>query len=461
VLAQRNKTTILVDVETKKVRELPEPVDRFVFSKGGDYGIAVLQARAGVVRYDLATFAEKWRTVPAFLSGSGARLARLSPDEKSLVLGDDDRVLVLDAASGEVRGSVKVGTTTTELTFVPSTNHALVVGTTTWNDHKPSTAIVDVDLATLAQKAITVPNCNAPLFVLPDATRGFLSPTFCEEGKASTTKQTWTNPDPVSVVDLSAAGPSFVKNLPGFGPVVADEGAARVVAYLDMKRIDESMFDDKSQIPSKSGAQFHIMTIDPKTLAFTLSPVGNVLPRFAMAKDGQKLLVDATVHSVRAEAKVEATIDPSGKLKISMSLFGQSESLFGTFDLTTKRYTPFAGAPARLDRFVQMGDRKRVFSLATSWDGMGGDLHRVDLDGHVSTSLGKSLRDIGVLADGKTLVLRERLPAARVEVNGTFEWYRREQFCFSLDGVTCSSTVEHQDTTPFLVGQSCVESHDC
>lgn len=461
VLAQRNQTTILVDVTTKKIHELPSQVERFVFSKAGDFGIAVLPNRAGVIRYDLPSFAEKWRAVPVLTYESGARLARLSADEKSLVLGDADRVLVLDATNGDVRGSAKVGTAPTDLTFVPGQNRALVVGTTTWKDHVPATAVVDVDLASLEAKAITVPNCNAPVHVVPDGSRGFLSPTFCEEARPANTTQTWTNPDPVSVIDLAKEGPTFVKNLPGFGPVVADEASSRIVAYLDMKRIDESMFADKSQIPSKSGPQFHIMTIDPRTLAFELSPVGNVLPRFAMAKNGKQLLVDATVQNLRAEAKVEATIDSSGKLKVEVSLFGQSESLFGAFDLDKKTYTGFSGSAARLDRFVQMGDKSRVFSLATSWDGMGGDLYRVDLDAHTSTSLGKNLRDIGVLADGKTLVLRERLPAARVETSVGFDWYRREQFCFSLDGVTCTTVVEHQDKVPFMSGQTCTEAHDC
>ncbi len=461
VLAQRNQTTVLLDVEAGKARELPEQVERFVFSKSGEFGLAVLPARAGVVRYDLRTLTPKWRVVPAFKSGGGARLARLSTDEKSLVLGDDDRVLVLDATSGDVRGAVPLGTPATELTFVPGTNRALVVGSTTWRDHAPNTAVVDFDLATLAEKAITVPNCTAPVLVLPDGSRGFLSPTFCEEGRASNATQTWTNPDPVSVIDLAPSGPAFVKNLPGFGPVVSDEGGSRIVAYLDMKRIDESMFDDKAQIPAKSGAQFHIMTIEPRSLAFTLTPVGNVLPRFAMAKSGRQLLVDATVQNVRGEASVKATIDTSGRITVSFSVFGQQDSLFGAFDLDAKKYTPFSGDAARLDRFVQMGDGQRVFSLAASWDGMGGELHRVDLDAHRSTDLGKSLRDLGVLADGKTLVLRERLPALRVDASGGIEWYRREQFCFSLDGVSCLRTVVHQDSVPFQRGPTCAESHDC
>src|SRR5689334_6516292 len=54
VVAQRNQTSILLDVEAKSARELAEQVDRFVFTKEGDRGIAVLHD-ATLVSYDLAT----------------------------------------------------------------------------------------------------------------------------------------------------------------------------------------------------------------------------------------------------------------------------------------------------------------------------------------------------------------------------------------------------------------------
>jgi hypothetical protein len=461
VLAQRNQTSVLVDVQSKNARELPQQVERFVFSKTGEFGLAVLPNARGVIRYELASLKETFRVSPAFKSTAGASLARLTDDGAHFVIGDVDRVLVLDAKTGNVRGSVAVGSQPAELTFVPGRSHALVVGQTAWNNHLPETAVVDVDLATLASARVNVPNCTAPIFVLPDASRGFLSPTFCEEGRPSTGTQTWTNPDPVSVVDLGEAGPKFVKNLPGFGPVVADERATRIVAYLDMKRIDESMFEDKSRIPEKSGPRYHIMTIDPKSLAFDLAPIGDVLPRFAMAKNGKSLLVDATVQNLRGEASLKATIDSSGKITVRVSVFGAVDSLFGSFDLDTKKYTPFAGSPATLDRFVQTADTKRLFSLATSADGMGGDLFRIDLDGHVSTNLGKNVRDLGLLPDGSTLVLRERLPAVKITTSARVEWYRRERYCLSLDGVTCTSSIEFQDTAPFQTGPTCTDYHDC
>jgi hypothetical protein len=306
-----------------------------------------------------------------------------------------------------------------------------------------------------------LPNCSAPIVVLPDASRAFVSPTFCDEGQASSPSSGWTNPDPVSVIDLSPEGPEFVKNLPGFGPVALDPSGKRAVAYLDVERMDESMFDDKTQVPSRDGARYHILTLDPATLAFELSPVGNVLPRFAMSKNGRALLVDATVQQIRGEAKVRATLDTSGRLTVNVQVFGSGNSLFGAFDLDSRTYTPFGGPAASLDRFVQMGDATRVFTLKATADGLGGDLYRIDLDAKTATSLGTSLRDIGLLADAKTMLLRERLPAVQVQTKSGSSWYRRERYCFSLDGIACSASVEFQDSKPFQTGPTCTSYHDC
>lgn len=460
-LMQRNETSVLLDIDARSARELPEQVERFVFAKGGGRGFAVLPDREAVVAYDLASMSELWRTTPAFLSTGGAMLARLSDDAQDLVLGDVGRLFVLDAQSGDIRGTVALDSDPQELTFVPGTSRALIVGTTRWTDHLPITTITDVDLLDLSSKSTGIPNCSAPIEVLPDATRALLSPTFCEEGTSSTSDPTWTNPDPVSVIDLLADGPHFLKNLPGFGPVAMDAEGHRAVAYLDVERMDPSMFDDPEQVPDAGGKRYHIMTIDPKTLAYDLTPVGEVLPRFALAKSGKELLVDATVQQVRGEATLQATLDSNGKLTLSVELFGEVDSLFGVFDLDTKAYVPFSGPPATLDRFVQMADADRVLTLKTRADGMGGDLFRIDLGARTTTNLNRSLRDIGLLADGETMLLRERLPALQVTTDAGIDWYRQERYCFSLDGVTCFDSVDFTDSTPFQSGPACSDYHDC
>lgn len=458
VVVQRNATTVLLDVATRTTRELPSQVDRFVFARTRPVAFAVLPQAAGVVAYELPSLVELWRAEPPL--GAAATLARLSDDDAHLLLGDASDVLVLSAESGELRGRVPIGSSPDQLAFSSRNGHAIVVGTVAWTDHVPSTRVVDVDLATLEARSVDVPNCNAPLVLLPDGSRGFLSPTFCQQDRASDDETEWTNPDPVSVIDFGADGPVFVRNLPGFGPVVMDPQATRVVAYLDVERMDESMFAEPRQIPSRSGARFHLMTIDPRTLDFALAPVGDVLPRFVMTPDGERLLVDATVQQLRGEARLSANLDANGNLVVSFEMFGEVDSLFGTFDLDRQRYVGFVGR-APLDRFVQMGDGRRVFTLVTRADGMGGDLTRIDLDLGAVTPLNRSLRDIGLLADRQTLLLRERLPAAQVVTATTVEWYRRERYCASLDGITCAWEVEFQDSTPFQTGANCTDYHDC
>jgi hypothetical protein len=457
---QRNQTSVLLDIEHMSAREMPGQVARFVFARGGDHGVAILPDRS-LVDYDLHTLSARWSSTLALQSALGPTLLRLSETEEQLVVGDGAAVMVLDGATGVMQQRVELGTPSTELSFVPGANRALIVGTTRWNAHVPATQVTDLDLASFALASIDVPNCSAPIEILPDASRALLSPTFCQEGTASTGQQTWTNPDPVSIIELGSDGPHFLKNLPGFGPVALESSGARAIAYLDVQRVDASLFDDPAQVPSATGPRYHVMSIDPKTLSFQLFPVGEVLPRFALARDGATLLVDATVQQFRGEATFKASLDSSGHLSASFKVFGKTDSLFGALDLASGSYTPFTGAAASLDRFVQMGDTKRVFTLKLRVDGSGGDLYRIDLDTGSTVSLGKSLRDVGLLADGTTLLLRERLPAVQVTVGSTSSWYRRERYCLSLDGVTCRSSVEFQDSAPFQTGPTCTDYHDC
>ena len=458
---QRNQTSVLLDVEQMKPREMPSQVARFVFAESGDHGVALLADRT-LVDYDLRTLAVRWKRALPFASASSTpSLLRLSPDGKQLLLADAATLFVVDAATADVQKQLALRSPAAELSFEPEKRRTLIVGTTRWTDHLPATEVAELDLDTFALTSIDVPNCTAPIAVLPDASRALLSPTFCEEGVASTAQQTWTNPDPVSVIDLGGAGPTFLKNLPGFGPVALESSGKYAVAYLDVKRMDASMFDDPAQVPALTGPRYHVMRIDPKTLAFDLLPIGEVLPRFALGRDGKTLLVDATVQQYRGEANVKASIDSSGHLTASFSVFGKVDSLFGALDLTSGTYTPFTGSFAALDRFVQMKDQKRVFTLKLRADGSGGDLYRIDLEQGATTPLNKSLRDIGLLADGTTLLLRERLPAAQVTVGATVSWYRRERYCLSLDGVTCGVSVDFQDSVPFQSGPTCTDYHDC
>jgi hypothetical protein len=445
IVARRNTTTLIVDVQAQKLVELDLIGERFVFSKKREVVYAMLANLEGVIALDLVTGKELWRSVPAFKSNYGAFLAKVTDDDTTLMVADYDRIFVMNPANGDIKSTAAVGIKPVDLDLLPGDKQAVVVGSTTWADGGPHTPVSLVTLnGTLEAKVATidVPNCAAPLSLTSDAKRALLSPTFCTADAEAKAKG-WSNPDPVSMIDIdSAAGTlKFDKNLPGFGPVamLAD---GRAVAYLDTKRMDPAMFDDKSQVPGANAAQFHLMTIEPKTNKFDLHPIGAMLPRFAPGKDGHSLFVDASVSVMRSEASATVTIDSSGKITAEAKVtFGDtSGSLFGVFDLTTKTYVPFQGPAASLDRFVQLGDGSRVFTLKNN--GRGGDLFTIDVAGRTSLSLGRSLRDIGILPDGQTLVLRIRLQP-------TSDGYLREEFCISKDhAVTCSATIQYKSPTP-------------
>jgi hypothetical protein len=456
---QRNTITVLLDIQSSSYKELPEQFSRVALSKNQDVGYALLQSGA-LVAYDLPTASELWRSDKTFSSVS---LLKLMDDDSTLLVGDGQTAFLIDPSTGEARTSEGQSTEVSYSAFLPKSNKAVLVGKTSWSNHKPSTPVSIVDLKNGDTKTITIPNCEAPVAVLPDETRLLISPTFCEEDKASNPDDQWTNPDPVSVVDVSTSGLSFLKNLPGFGPVALTPDGSRAVAYLDTKRVDASMFDDKSKVPAAGGAQYHLMVIDPHSLDFTVTKVGDGLPRFAMTRDGKGLLVDSSVKVItRTHASASATIDIgpkgiSGQVDANVSIFGE-QTPFGYFDLDSRAFIGFQGPQAGLDRFVQLGDMKTVVTLQKRADGLGGIPFSIDLNKKTTSALtgdyGTGVRDIGLLADGATILLRFRQPAAQI---GT-QLFARETYCLSLDGLTCASgRVEYQASVSF----ASVETNDC
>lgn len=449
-IMQRNTVTVLVDFEKKTAEELPFVVERAAWSRRGDVAYVVLADRRGVGALRLESASLAWKVVPAFKTTAGATLARLTQDEDALVVGDLDRVFVIATKDGDVRGTVPVPSGPTDIEPLAG-GRALVVGATQWRDHAPKTEVVLLDVASLRDARVDVPNCAAPIVATQGGARALLSPTYCEEARPAGEAASWTNPDPVSVIDL---GPDlslrFVKNLPGFGPVAVTPDGARAVAYLDTKRMDRAMFDDPAQIPGPGAPRYHLMVIDARTLRFTLDGVGDVLPRFAMDERGAGLLVDGTAELARGEATATVKVSPGGVTAEIGGAFGGGRGLFGYFDLGARRYSPFTGPPASLDRFVQRDDGQ-VFTLRTRADGMGGDLFRVDVGARATEDLGKSLRDVGLLPDG-SLVLRIRLEAA-VEAGAK---YAQEEYCVSRDGRACSASIRFRGKTPL---PSC--EHDC
>jgi len=460
VVMQRNTITVILDIQKSAYIELPVQFARVAMSKNEDVGYAILMT-GELVAIDLATGVERWRDSNPY---AGASILKLTDDDKSLVAVIGNYATVIDPATGKQRVTTILDGVATFGALLQKSNKVAIVGETSWPEHKPSTPVSLMDLETGDVVSVAIPNCEAPITALADERRLLISPTFCEEGRASDPDDKWTNPDPVSVLDISEAGElTFLKNLPGFGPVALSPDGARAVAYLDTTRVDASMFDDKSLIPKADGPQYHLMVIEPKSLAYTVTAIGDGLPRFAMSRDGKDLLVDSSVKVItRAEASASASISLgptgiSGEIDADVSVF-QENTPFGKFDLETLTFTGFTGPQAGLDRFVQLGDMKSVVTLQKREDGLGGIPFMIDLDANLTVQLtgnyGTGVRDVGLLPDGKTILLRFRQAAAQI---GT-QLFARETYCLSLDALTCASgQIEYQASVSF----ASVETNDC
>ena len=72
-------------------------------------------------------------------------------------------------------------------------------------------------------RQIEVPNCSDDIIVPQHGEKALLAPTTCVGEMAY---------DPISVIDLTAGAETFVRNLPGFGPVALGPDGTMAVGFL-------------------------------------------------------------------------------------------------------------------------------------------------------------------------------------------------------------------------------------
>ncbi|MFB6373533.1 MAG: hypothetical protein ABEN55_10555 [Bradymonadaceae bacterium] len=150
--------------------------------------------------------------------------------------------------------------------------------------------------------------------------------------------------DPISVIDLEAGNERFVRNLPGFGPVQIAPRGQRAVGFVDGSAVDESLFDDKSQVPPEPETdnadkpKYYLMVIDTESLDFELHAYGDILPRYEMTPDGRALLVDRAVAAEENE-----------KLQ--------------HFDTETGTLRDFQGPTVELNNYVMTGDATGAYAI--------------------------------------------------------------------------------------------------
>lgn len=334
---------------------------------GDDWELPATEGQ--LVRYELGSNRIAW-SQPITLSYDWSRdrddittlpWLDVTEDDRYVIATESERVIVIDAASGEIMKRLSFDEPIVDVDVTPDQDRIVVTTQHTWTGSVPRTELQVIELATFQVTAIQVPNCASELSISANGQHAFLAPTHCQK-------------DPVSVIDLDAG--RFVRNLPGFGPVALAANGALAVAFIDASNIDASLFDDPQQIPTVEEAAYHLMLIDTESLRFDVIPLGDRLPRYAITPDGKLVLIDAD------------TLWEDGRVRM--------------LDVTKKELFPVLGPGMQLDHYAVTSDSSKVFLLD---DG----LYTIDLTTREAGSkpIDFTPTDLNLTPDDSTLVLRE------------------------------------------------------
>jgi hypothetical protein len=249
----------------------------------------------------------------------------VTKDDQWLIVTNARQVDVLAADSGKrIHSTGPLPRSVVDVDVTPAQTQLVITLAHVWEGDRQNEAHTTIqvrDLTTFELREIDVPNCSDELAITPDGKYGLLAPTRCRR-------------DPVSVIDLE--GGEFVRNLPGFGPVALAQEGALAVAFMDTNQLDESLFDDPSQIPTE-GSRYRLMLIDTATLEFDTIELGDDVPRYAVSPNGDLLLVDAP------------DLWHDGRVRI--------------LDTHTRELKQLAGPSLTLENYVVTRDSSKVFLL--------------------------------------------------------------------------------------------------
>jgi DNA-binding beta-propeller fold protein YncE len=345
--------------------------------------VADVKAESGrLVRYDVAQNKELWsRPVDIVTRWSDVvgldtyPYFELTTNDEQLILTHLDHVEVLAADSGKQRWTTdKLPRQVVDVDLTPDQAALVITLAQEWANDTPRTRVQIRDLATFTLREVEVPNCAAELVITPDGKRALLAPPTCQPDPEPRPESQVHKKDPVSVIDLEQG--SFVRNLPGFGPVALAPGGALAVAFMDTESLDPTLFDDPAQIPKQGGPRYRLMLIDTASLSFDTIELGDEVPRYALSPDGQLLLVDSP------------SFWRDGRIRI--------------LDTQTKQLSEVAGPELSLDNYVMTRDSSQVFLLS-------GGLFRISLAERraFTEPITFTPTRINITPDDRQLVLRE------------------------------------------------------
>ncbi len=346
-----------------------EDPDRVVFGQPGRIYVTVDSEKGDkLLAYDVVTQQTLWNHDIDVQSGSTTNHGTLAyprlnitDDNQHIVVTSPREVTIIRTKDGGVVRRERFGKIVVDLDIAPGLDNVIVTLDHKWRDDDPQTQIVEVPMGPNGDiTTIKVENCSSELAVSPDGKYAFLAPTNCAK-------------DPVSVIDLE--GDTFVKNLPGFGPVALAPDGATMVAFIDSEAVDDSLFDDRAQIPNHHD-RYHLMLIDTGSLEFDTIPVGETIPRYALTRDGKMVLVDSP------------TWFEDGRIRV--------------LDMEAMELTAVEGPDVRLENWVMSQDSSRLFVLD-------GGLFDLNVPGATVESVPLKFRptNLNLTADDALLLLRE------------------------------------------------------
>jgi hypothetical protein len=328
VVYDKGERLAVVWTDTGLVQELPVRLpSRLGFAKSRHVVYVSSTFDGSLHAIDVASAETLW-TTPLDEHTDG--FLAVTRDDTRLAFAASDTLWVLDAGDGKVEHMLALERPPVDLEVLPDDRRIIVVESHEFEARAPngtdaaasvSTRLDVLDLENGRARAVRVPNCSDDIVVTGDGARALLAPTTCAK-------------DPISIIDLSDGNESFVKNLPGFGPVVIAPDGVTAVGFLDANQVDAALFEDPSAIPEKGA--FHLMVIDSASLAYAFYEYGPWLPRYALTPNGRLLLVDDHGGSVPARL----------------------------FDMDARTFEPIDGPSLRFEQVALASDSSHAYVLS-------------------------------------------------------------------------------------------------
>ncbi|MBI3183358.1 MAG: hypothetical protein HYZ28_14570 [Myxococcales bacterium] len=353
-----------------------------------DRGTGIVWRRPVQVDWQVDRGGNKVPTPRLLATPDGSALVLVHRRSVEVVSPSDGKTLQVHAGAREIH----------DADLLPHSGEIVLTYVHQWAGDAPVTMIEVLPWQGGESRQFEVPNCASDLVVMPHrpAARTRLAALWPREVPRTPLASDQVAPevpprlaflapsscrkDPVSVIDLEHG--TFLRNLPGFGPVTVAQDGSTVIAFMDSSALEEGLFREGDARPPEGSGRYHLMFIHPATLRWQLVEVGAELPRYALTPDGTVLLVD----SVNGHTRV--------------------------LDVEARAFRRLSGWIVQLGEYALSRDSKTAWVISDS------SLYRIDIPkAQVELwPLPQAVTTLNILPDDRTLLLRGGEPRRDVHV---------------------------------------------